>query len=528
MGGTGITGVVINSGDFYVAIEKNDLDQYIAVDDDGNPTGRSYWHNGSEWVQSPYTSYIRANLRGADYSTSFDRVNNVVGLTLDSSVAGTYTVRVSGYNVPYGPQPYALVVSGSVTKVPLYFPHIASTDIWETEICVINTSDTQTLNGVFKAYSDAGVLVSEIDAVTLAPHGRREITVGDEFIAPANIGYIIFESDSDTVVGYTKFYIEGKYRVAVPAVSDVNTNNIYISHIASTPMWWTGISIVNTTSSTKELTIEFNNGESKSVTLAANEHQAFSIRNLFNEQPQENIYSAVIKNGSGIVGLELFGSAGSGNQLSGILLKDDTTATMYYPHVASDSNWWTGIVAYNPSDTSFDITITPYTVAGDPLTTTKIPVGGKEKYIGTVAGLSLPGDTAWFQIEAESPITGFELFGTQNGNQLAGYTGVGISGKEGIFAKLEKDGWTGIAFVNIENSSATVTLTAYDDSGNLIATETLNDVDGYAKVVNLPENVFTQDISSATYIRYSSNKEVVGFQLNSSTDNMMLDGLPGM
>ena len=42
-----------------------------------------------------------------------------------------------------------------------------------------------------------------------------------------------------------------------------------------------------------------------------------------------------------------------------------------------------------------------------------------EKYIGTVAGLSLPADTAWFKLEASSPITGSELFGTSNGNQRA-------------------------------------------------------------------------------------------------------------
>ena len=520
----GITGVVINSGDFYIAIEKNDTAQSL-YQDYPDFTGRSYHDTGSGWtVDTDYMTYIRANVRGVDYSTSFDRVNNVVGLTLDNPAAGTYTVKVSGYNVPYGPQPYALVVSGSMTEVPLYFPHIASAETWETEICVINTSDTQTLNGVFKAYSDAGVLISEIDAVTLAPHARREITVGDEFTDPWNIGNIVFESDSNTVVGYTKFYIEGQYRVAVPAVSEINTGDIYISHIHSDSSWWTGISLLNTTSSPRTLTIEFDNGETKTKRLAANEHNAFTIKDLFEGQSQPGIQSAVIKQASGVVGLELFGS---GSQLSGILLKDNTVTKIYYPHVASDATWWTGIVAYNPSDTSFDITITPYTETGDSLTTTKTHIDGKEKYIGTVADLSLPGDTAWFQIETESSITGFELFGTQNGNQLAGYTGVGISGKEGIFAKLEKDGWTGIAFVNIENSSATVTLTAYDDSGNLIATETLN-VDGCAKVVNLPENVFTQDISSATYIGYSSNKEVVGFQLNSSADNIMLDGLPGM
>jgi hypothetical protein len=115
---TGITGVVVNSGNFYVAIEKNDLDQYL-VGDDGNPTGRSYYHDGSGWVPGSVTPYIGANVRGANISTSFDRVNNAVGLTLLNPATGTYTIRVSGHNVPQGPQGYALVISGAVTGPPI-------------------------------------------------------------------------------------------------------------------------------------------------------------------------------------------------------------------------------------------------------------------------------------------------------------------------------------------------------------------------------------------------------------------------
>jgi hypothetical protein len=144
-----------------------------------------------------------------------------------------------------------------------------------------------------------------------------------------------------------------------------------------------------------------------------------------------------------------------------------------------------------------------------------------------VADLNLPVDTAWFQMEAMRPITGFELFGTRDGNQLGGYTGVGISGKEGVFAKLEKDGWSGIAFVNTKYSAATVTLTAYDNDGNAIATETVG-LSGHEKMVDMAPSLFSQSISNATYITYSSDLDVVGFQLNGSTDNMMLDGLPGM
>ncbi|RZB38001.1 MAG: hypothetical protein SRB2_00347 [Desulfobacteraceae bacterium Eth-SRB2] len=414
------------------------------------------------------------------------------------------------------------------TLTKLYFPHIASNSTWETEICVINTSAVQSLSGDLKAYNNSGQEVSST-AVMLTAHARRQIVVGDELPNPSGIGYIIFESDSENACGYTKFYIEGTYRVAIPAVSDINAGDIYMSHIASNTSWWTGVSLLNTTSSSKELTVEFDNGTTKPITIAAKEHQAFTINSLFGGVLQPNINSAVIKNGSGIVGLELFGSSDSSgdNYLSGILLKDNTTTHIYYPHIASNSTWWTGIVAYNPSITSCNLNITPFRDDGTSLTPQTIFLAGQEKYIGTVQSLNFPDGTAWFRIVATSPITGFELFGTNDGNQLGGYTGVGISGTDGVFAKTEKDGWTGIAFVNIESSPATVTMTAYDDSGNVIATESLN-INAYEKVVNVASNLFSQDISNATYISYSSSGEVVGFQLNGSSDNMMLDALPGM
>ncbi|MBN1848264.1 MAG: S8 family serine peptidase [Deltaproteobacteria bacterium] len=111
----GITGVSITSGDFYIALKKTDPDQGILQDDEDH--GTSYYDEGSGWERDEgYTSYIRANVRGMDYSTSFDRVNNVVGLTLESPDPGLYRVKVSGYNIPHGPQSYALVMSGAVTE----------------------------------------------------------------------------------------------------------------------------------------------------------------------------------------------------------------------------------------------------------------------------------------------------------------------------------------------------------------------------------------------------------------------------
>jgi len=409
----------------------------------------------------------------------------------------------------------------------LYYPHVDTNSPWATEIAIINTSDSASVAGTLRAYGNNGQLVESL-AVNLAVRGRREIDVAVEFTNPNAIGYLVFETASAAVCGYTKFYVDGTYRVAVPAVQEVNSGDTYVSHIASDTQWWTGVSILNTTGAQKTITFEFNDGQSRNVTLAAGEHQAFTIASLFAGVSQPTIGSAVITNAAGTVGLELFGSTGAGgeNYLSGILLKDDTTSSIYYPHVDSN-DWWTGVVAYNPGASATDITITPYRVDGVQLTGTldTIPAGGK--YVGVVSALGLPAETAWLEITSASPITGFELFGTTDGSQLAGYTGVGISRTGGVFAKVEDDGWTGIAFVNIENSAASVTLTAYDDSGAVVATEPMT-VPANAKVVDLAENLFTQGISTATSITYSSDRQVVGFQLNGSSGGMMLDALPGM
>jgi hypothetical protein len=413
---------------------------------------------------------------------------------------------------------------GAASNTAVYFPHVSTSPPWQTEIAIINTGD-HVVTGTLRALGNGGQLV-ETKNVALSPHGRVQITVANEFTNHADIGYIIFDTKSAVVKGYTKFYQAGKYRAAIPAVREVNTSDICIPHIASDAQWWTGISLINTTSATKVLTITFNNGQTRQITLNANEHRAFDIASLFNNQPQPDILSAVITNASGIIGLELFGGS---NQLDGILLTDKTASALYYPHVAG-SEWWTGIVAYNPSESAATITIKPYSVQGTPLTpSTPPPIPGKGKYIGAVAALDLPAETAWFRIDSTLPLSGFELFGTVDGEQLAPYAGGSSTGaKEGVFAKIEKLGWTGIVFVNTEESSGYVQLRAYNDNGDVVVSNTLS-VGGHSKVVMAVEAIFLpQDASSATYIAYSSDRNVIGFQLNGSADWTMLDGLPGM
>jgi len=208
---------------------------------------------------NPKRSYYALKDLINSWTTSGDCITDERGECIFRGFAGDYIATIttpSGYNLQANVHIYEQrTVETTVTTAGLiYFPHIASNSKWETEICIINTSSEQSLSGDLRAYNDSGQEVS-LTPVILAANGRREIIIGDELPNPSDIGYIIFESDSENVIGYTKFYTEGKYRVAVPAVSDVNTGDIYISHIASNTNWWTGVSLLNTTSSSKELTV---------------------------------------------------------------------------------------------------------------------------------------------------------------------------------------------------------------------------------------------------------------------------------
>lgn len=65
-------------------------------------------------VVGPQTQYKGNVFSGGISSTGglYDRLNVVENVVLPNPETGSFTITVSGFNVPYGPQPYALVVTG--------------------------------------------------------------------------------------------------------------------------------------------------------------------------------------------------------------------------------------------------------------------------------------------------------------------------------------------------------------------------------------------------------------------------------
>lgn len=64
-------------------------------------------------VTAPNGTVYYGNDFTSPYNSSYDRLNNVENVYIANPQIGTYTVQVKGYNVPNGPQPYALFASAN-------------------------------------------------------------------------------------------------------------------------------------------------------------------------------------------------------------------------------------------------------------------------------------------------------------------------------------------------------------------------------------------------------------------------------
>ena len=133
-----------------------------------------------------------------------------------------------------------------------------------------------------------------------------------------------------------------------------------------------------------------------------------------------------------------------------------------------------------------------------------------------------PEDIAYLSFLSDSGfLAGYTRF-YQPGNRAS--LALGSASTQGWVTKMENDGWTGIAFVNVGAAPVSVALTAWSDNGNQVAATTLSLAPGQ-KYVGMVGQLFNSDLTNATYVRYSTDKKLLGFTVSGSGDGQMLDGL---
>jgi hypothetical protein len=162
----------ITSGDFFLAIGLNA--NLVWFFDSNSPQGRSWDYDNGTWTKWPDDNYMfRASVISGESITSYDRINNVLGIDIQDPVVGDYELYVEGYNVPQGPQPYALVISGgNLSSLIQRLPPVSPADVIASavsssniEISWVDRSNGESGFRIEKKVGSGGSY-SEIDTVS--------------------------------------------------------------------------------------------------------------------------------------------------------------------------------------------------------------------------------------------------------------------------------------------------------------------------------------------------------------------------
>ena len=406
----------------------------------------------------------------------------------------------------------------------LFFPYIALDTEWNTTLYVINQDSSQAQSGVFRSYDEDGTLVSETGHITIAPNARYALPILDLAGMAGNGAYMVFVPDSESAnfIGYERFYSGEEEGETIPAAKEGSALVLDIPHLASSANWRTRIVLINIKPDKRAVQIQFDSGESVYRELNSGQQLSFSVRELLGGEPRPDIHSARIF-ASGLVGIALFTSVNGDYDLSGILLQNDKEKVICYPHVVLSENWYSALVAYTYSS-SCDLTITPYSAQGEAFPALSKHISRSSRFVGTFSSLGLPEGTAWLKIEGTKALAGFQLLGSKEGG-LAGFDCTTIKKRAGAIPGLDGDGIAALGMVNTEDSEAHVTLTAFQDDGEVLATKSIS-IPAHAKIAGTVMDLFGQEVEGVSYVTFSSDRDLVGFQVGISDTLERADALP--
>ncbi|RZB38058.1 MAG: hypothetical protein SRB2_00404 [Desulfobacteraceae bacterium Eth-SRB2] len=217
---------------------------------------------------------------------------------------------------------YAINHSGRL----FYVPHIASTDLWATEVTFINLYNSE--NEI--ALSLLNGSIGFDTRLSLLPFEKRSLLVSDLFSAvdenTLNQAALMVTSQGD-ITGYFAYKTgSSSADYALMTINDAE-NDLMIPHVASNEYWWTGLALLNpyVLEETVQL-MPFNQDgtpideELQTLQIPKYSKKTIPLRTLFSTSIMDQIaWVKLSASGDGLMGLFLYGG-GDVDVLSGSAL----------------------------------------------------------------------------------------------------------------------------------------------------------------------------------------------------------------
>ena len=302
----------------------------------------------------------------------------------------------------------------------------------------------------------------------------------------------------------------------------------YFSHFDSTEgAWWTGVALANPNSSSATVTLTAYNQSgtpigSSVITVPANGQKSFQAKDQLSASGTGWIQIIPDKQ---LVGLEIFGNIASGS-LAGLSLSRKPSNNLSFSHFDTTADWWTGIALANPNSTQANVTLTAYNQSGTPLgsSTITLPASGQKVFL--VKDQLGASGTGWIGVESDQPIVGLEIFGNVATGQITGVQASPYPNTTLYFSHFDTtaEWWTGIALANPNSSQATVTLTAYNESGTEIGSSTITLPANGQTVFQVKDPPLSVS-GTIGWIRAEADQFIVGLEILGSVTSGGLAGL---
>jgi hypothetical protein len=333
-----------------------------------------------------------------------------------------------------------------------------------------------------------------------------------------------------------------------PSLNPEATFTLHAAHAASTPDWWTALTVLNRGISITPVLIELFDGtgaELDSATvpgLPIGGVYRADIDAIFGRTCSGSDLWLRVSGSSELCGAVEFGTRDD-KTLSILPLRDNPSPQIVFPYVyttpSTGESYYTGITVLNPNDAINEIRLRAYTEDGGLLAENLVPVSPGAKYVRLVDqifdGVPDPNAIRMIRVSASQPVLGFELFGKWNAFGVAGLPAVVESAGDGFVPEGDlfyneipaNDAWfTGMTVCNLTGQPAQVLGLLFDGAGNTLREITWELAPGQQFTREVWTFFGIEPNPAAAAARVKSNSAISGFELMLSRDNpFRFDGL---
>lgn len=487
------------------------------------------------------TVFRRDNLNQLEALRSL-RVTGGRGFTVAELAAGTYLIEFRP--VAAGKLNLSFGFSVSVLTPSLFFADIGETDAVATNVGIVNPGSSSAVVELV-GYDNNGNIVAEATR-EIVPNGKLSGNAKAFFGDQADgVSWIIAQSTKN-LQGYSRSDSrDGQEAYATSAATKLSSE-LYVPHIAQkTNNWYTRADIINGDSDASTGRIQAAGGNDAALNITTSfSKDRFRFTEKWNGALPSGAVWAKLKETNervALAGTEVFGRVDGIRQVAGLSLadaeRDNPNFTyirqnLYFTHIARDTaQFWTGIALVNIDSAAAGMIVRGYGPGGVLIGEKSLTLQPEEKIVELaeqfLVGIGSPANVDWVEIETDSGIVGYELFGSHDGARLAGFEASTSLKSNLCFPVVESGGrWQGISVINVNSSAVDLVFTLYSNAGDVLQTRTINAA-AKAKVLATVRDLFQLNSipANGSWVGLTASSPIAGFELFGNADGTQMSAL---